>query len=219
MKLIREEADFQEVSYISEANKAGKKRLYITGPFLQYDKMNRNKRVYSKNVMDKAVKEYHKDYIDQKRSLGELNHPAEPIVNPERAAIRTDSLKPVGKNYYEGKAMVLSTPMGKIVENLIDDGCKVGVSSRGLGSLRPHRDGYNEVQDDFRLTTAADVVFDPSAQEAFVQGVYEAAEWIFESGAFRLVDLEIERQKLRESHIKHLHEQKLSLLRKFLGTL
>lgn len=219
MKLIKEDCDFQEVSYVAEAAKSGKKRMYIQGPFLQYDKMNRNKRVYSKKVMENAVNDYTRDYIDQKRSLGELNHPAEPVVNPERAAIRTESLKPVGKHYYEGKAMVLSTPMGKIVENLIDDGCKVGVSSRGLGSLRPHRDGYNEVGDDFRLTTAADVVFDPSAQEAFVEGVFEAAEWIYESGAFRLVDLEIEREKLRRANTARLHEQKLAMLKKFLGTL
>lgn len=219
MKLIKEDTDFQEVSYLTEASTNGKKRLYITGPFLQYDKVNRNKRAYGKKIMEKAVRDYQKDYIEQKRSLGELNHPAEPIVNPERAAIRTDSLKDDGKNYWVGKAMVLSTPMGKIVENLIDDGCKVGVSSRGLGSLRPHREGYNEVQDDFRLTTAADVVFDPSAQTAFVEGVYEAAEWIYESGAFHLVDLEIERQKLREASMRNLHEAKLNLLKKFLGTL
>ena len=218
MKLIKEDCDFSEMSCITEA-KGGKKRLYITGPFLQYDKMNRNKRVYSKRVMESAVNDYTRDYIDQKRSLGELNHPAEPIVNPERAAIRTESLKPVGKYYYEGKAMVLSTPMGKIVENLLDDGCKVGVSSRGLGSLRPHRDGYNEVGDDFRLTTAADVVFDPSAQEAFVEGVFEAAEWIFESGAFRLIDLEYQREQLRQANMARLQEQKLMLLKKFLGTL
>ena len=143
--------------------------------------------------MDCAVQKYKKDYVNKNRALGELNHPAEPVVNPERAAIMTTELVK-DKNFYVGKAKVLSTPMGKIVENLLGDGCTVGVSSRGLGSLKP-QNGTNVVQEDFMLTTAADVVFDPSAQSAFVEGVYEGKEWIMESGSLIEVDWEREREK------------------------
>lgn len=216
MKLIKEDIAFNDLSVISEGKES--KKIYIQGPFLQAEKINRNKRVYPQSVMDNAVAQYTKDYIVEKRALGELNHPAEPVVNPERAAIMTESLKKNGI-YYEGKAKVLSTPMGKIVENLLNDGVKVGVSSRGLGSLRPSREGYNEVQEDFVLTTAADVVFDPSAQTAFVEGVFEQATWIYESGAFRIVELEEQREKLLRAKHKQLNEAKLELFQTFLKTL
>jgi hypothetical protein len=168
--------------------------------------------------MDGAVNKYKEEYIDKKRALGELNHPAEPVVNPERAAIMTESLE---KNdiYYVGKAKVLSTPMGKIVESLVNDGCTVGVSSRGLGSLKPTREGYNEVQGDFILTTAADIVFDPSAQTSFVEGVFEQAEWIYESGVFVIQDLDIERNKLLHAKKSNLNEVKLNMFNKFLRDL
>ena len=159
-----------------------------------------------------------KRYIDKKRALGELNHPAEPVVNPERAAILTESLEQDGI-YYKGKAKVLSTPMGKIVENLLDDGVTVGVSSRGLGSLKPTRMGHNEVQSDFVLTTAADIVFDPSAQSSFVEGVYEQAEWIYESGIFSRIDLDIERKNLMLAKKSELNEVKLNMFNKFLRDL
>lgn len=213
MKLIKEDISFNDVTVITEGKEQKKK--YIQGPFLQAQKENRNGRIYPQYVMDKAVEEYSKNYIAQNRALGELNHPAEPVVNPERAAIMTKSLVKDGY-YYQGKAQVLSTPMGKIVENLLDDGVKIGVSSRGLGSLKMTREGHNEVQEDFVLTTAADVVFDPSAQEAFVEGVYESADWIFESGVWQRVDLEKARKELMETTARELNNTKLKLFKRFL---
>ena len=168
--------------------------------------------------MDAAVSKYKEDYIDKKRSLGELNHPAEPTVNPERAAILTESLEK-DDIYYKGKAKILSTPCGKIVESLVDDGVTIGVSSRGLGSLKPTREGYNEVQNDFVLTTAADIVFDPSAQSSFVEGVYEQAEWIFESGLFVQKDLYQARKELLMAEKNKINEVKLKLFNKFLRDL
>lgn len=218
MKLIREEASFNEMSVLTEGV-GDKKTLYISGPFLQSEKVNRNKRVYPQKIMDKAVEQYIKEYVEQKRALGELNHPAEPIVNPERAAILTTELKKDGI-YHVGKAKVLSTPMGKIVESLLKDGVKIGVSSRGLGSLKQNpREGYNEVQEDFVLTTAADVVFDPSAQEAFVEGIFEGAEWIYESGVYRAVDFEEQRERLRKAKRHDLMEAKLAAWQSFLDTI
>ena len=196
--------------------------MYITGPFLQAEKVNKNNRIYTEKVMDGAVDAYTNDYINEKRALGELNHPAEPVVNPERAAIMTESLSKTRASdavYYEGKAKVLSTPMGKIVENLLSDGVKIGVSSRGLGSLQPNREGYNMVGNDFILTTAADVVFDPSAQSSFVEGVFEQAEWIYESGIWKQIDLDYQREILKRASAKELNKVKLEVFESFLKTI
>tara|TARA_X000001316_G_C922303_1_gene37376 strand:+ start:2657 stop:3319 length:663 start_codon:yes stop_codon:yes gene_type:complete len=220
MKLIKEDITLNDVSVLTEG-KGDQKRMFITGPFLQAVKENKNKRIYPEAVMDNAVENYKIDYINEKRALGELNHPAEPVVNPERAAIMTESLKKTpGKDaiYYEGKAKVLSTPMGKIVENLLDDGVKVGVSSRGLGSLMP-TNGINIVGEDFTLTTAADVVFDPSAQSSFVEGVYEQAEWIYESGIWKQIDLDYQREILKKANAKELNKAKLEVFESFLKTI
>ncbi|MAE56313.1 MAG: primosomal protein [Porticoccaceae bacterium] len=220
MKLIKEDISFNDMQVLSEG-KGSDKRMYISGPFLQAVKENKNKRIYPEQVMDNAVANYQKDYIDEKRALGELNHPAEPIVNPERAAIMTESLKKTPTKeaiYYEGKAKVLSTPMGKIVENLLQDDVKIGVSSRGLGSLMP-TNGINIVGEDFTLTTAADVVFDPSAQSSFVEGVYEQAEWIYESGMWKQIDLDFQREKLKRAKMKELNKVKLEVFESFLKTL
>jgi len=218
MKLISESIpSVNEVSVLVEGKGEGKK-LYISGPFLQAEKVNRNNRVYPMATMEKAVEKYNQEYITEKRALGELNHPAEPMVNPERAAILTTELKKNGI-YFEGKAKVLSTPMGKIVENLLSDGVKIGVSSRGLGSLRQTREGFNEVQNDFVLTTAADVVFDPSAQSSFVEGVFESAEWIYESGIFRQIDLEEQQKRLKIANKRQLNEVKLDVFEKLLKSL
>lgn len=217
MKLICEEHNFRDMQILSEGS-GENKRLHIRGPFLQAEKVNRNNRVYPQHIMDKAVEQYVEEYVKESRALGELNHPPEPVVNPERAAILTTSLKRNGI-YYEGTAKVLSTPMGKIVENLLTDGVKVGVSSRGLGSLKQCKEGYNEVQEDFVLTTAADIVFDPSAQSSFVEGVYEQVEWIYESGIFRTVDLEEQRQRLMKAKKRELQETKLQMFEYFLETL
>jgi hypothetical protein len=217
MRLIKEDIRYSDIQTLSEGTGANKK-LYIKGPFLQAEKVNRNNRVYPQKIMDMAVERYIQEYVNQNRALGELNHPPEPVVNPERAAIMTTTLEKDGC-YYIGTAKVLSTPMGKIVENLISDGVKVGVSSRGLGSLKQSRDGYNEVQEDFMLTTAADIVFDPSAQTAFVEGVYEQASWIYESGAFVRLDLDMERERLIKARKADLLETKLHIFEKFLNQL
>ena len=221
MKLIKEDSSFNDMSVLTEG-KGANKRMYIKGPFLQAEKVNKNNRIYTEKVMDGAVDAYTNDYINEKRALGELNHPAEPVVNPERAAIMTESLtktKASDAVYYEGKAKVLSTPMGKIVENLLSDGVKIGVSSRGLGSLQPSREGYNMVGNDFILTTAADVVFDPSAQSSFVEGVFEQAEWIYESGIWKQVDLDYQREILKKSNMKELNTVKLKVFESFLKSI
>ena len=218
MKLIKEDANFHEMKVLTEGV-GEKKKLYISGPFLQAEKVNRNKRVYPQHVMDAAVEKYIEEYVERNRALGELNHPAEPVVNPERAAIMTTSLEKDGI-YYMGKAKVLSTPMGKIVENLLNDGVTIGVSSRGLGSLKQNpREGINEVQGDFVLTTAADVVFDPSAQEAFVEGIFEGAEWIYESGVYRPMEFEEQRDRLIKAKKKDLMEAKLQAFQSFMNNL
>jgi len=212
MKLIKENITFNDIEVLTEGSGADK-RLHIKGPFLQAEKVNRNNRVYPQGIMDKAVNKYIKEYVNKNRALGELNHPAEPIVNPERAAIMTTSLKKNGV-FYEGIAKVLTTPMGKIVQNLLDDGVTIGVSSRGLGSLKQHNEGYNEVQSDFIITTAADVVFDPSAQTAFVEGIMEESEWIYESGMFRHIELHEQRDIINNTKKRHLQEAKLRLWKK-----
>lgn len=217
MKLIREETNFSDFKLLSEG-KGDQKKLYIKGPFLQAEKVNRNNRVYPQRVMDSAVAKYIEEYVKHSRALGELNHPPEPVVNPERAAIMTTNLQKDGI-YWVGTAKVLSTPMGKIVENLLNDGVKIGVSSRGLGSLKSTREGINEVQQDFVLTTAADVVFDPSAQSAFVEGVYESKEWIYESGAYRAIDLEEQRERILRAKSAELNEVKLQIWQNFLKSL
>lgn len=218
MKLIAENIpSVNDVSVLVEG-KGDSKKLYISGPFLQAEKVNRNNRVYPMSIMEKAVEKYYEDYIKENRALGELNHPAEPVVNPERAAIMTTELKKNGI-YFEGKAKVLSTPMGKIVENLLNDGVKIGVSSRGLGSLKPMREGFNEVQNDFVLTTAADVVFDPSAQSSFVEGVMESAEWIYESGLFRQIDLEEQHKRMKLAKKRELAETQLAVFEKLMKSL
>ena len=221
MKLIKEDSSFNDMSVLTEG-KGANKRMYIKGPFLQAEKVNKNNRIYTEKVMDGAVDAYTNDYINEKRALGELNHPAEPVVNPERAAIMTESLSKTRASdavYYEGKAKVLSTPMGKIVENLLSDGVKIGVSSRGLGSLQPNREGYNMVGNDFILTTAADVVFDPSAQSSFVEGVFEQAEWIYESGIWKQIDLDYQREILKRANAKELNKVKLEVFESFLKTI
>ena len=217
MKLIREETSFSDFKVLTEG-KGEQKKLYIRGPFLQAEKVNRNNRVYPQRIMDSAVAKYVEEYVKHNRALGELNHPPEPVVNPERAAILTTNLQKDGI-YWVGTAKVLSTPMGKIVENLLSDGVKVGVSSRGLGSLKSNREGINEVQGDFVLTTAADVVFDPSAQSAFVEGVYESKEWIYESGVFRSIDMEEQRDRLIRAKKSELNEVKLQMWQSFMNKL
>ena len=191
MKLISEQIEGSE--YITEEKDNGEKSYKIKGVFMQSEVKNRNGRVYPFEVLDKEVKRYNKEYINEKRAFGELGHPDGPTVNLERASHMITSLKPEGKNFV-GQATILKTPMGRIVENLMDAGGKLGVSSRGMGSLE-QKNGANYVKNDFYLATAADIVADPSAPNAFVQGIMEGKEWVWDNGA--LVEEELIRMKKR----------------------
>ena len=179
VKLISEAVE--EVEYITEEKENGGKNYKIRGIFMQADIKNRNGRVYPMEVLDEEVKKYNKNFIKQNRAFGELGHPDGPTVNLERVSHMITSLKPDGKNFI-GEAKIMDTPMGKIVKNLMDEGAKLGVSSRGMGSLR-QKGGANVVSDDFYLATAADIVADPSAPNAFVEGIMEGKEWVWNNGA------------------------------------
>ena len=191
VKLISEE--IQDVEYICEQKEDGKKNYKIKGVFMQADIKHRNGRVYPMEVLNKEVRRYNKEYINEKRAFGELGHPDGPTVNLERASHMITRLYPDGKNFI-GEAKIMSTPMGEIVKTLMDEGAKLGVSSRGMGSL-DQKNGANYVRDDFYLATAADIVADPSAPNAFVEGIMEGKEWVWNNGS--LVEAELERAKQR----------------------
>ena len=191
VKLISEE--IQDVEYICEQKEDGKKNYKIKGVFMQADIKNRNGRVYPMEVLNKEVRRYNKEYINEKRAFGELGHPDGPTVNLERASHMITKLYPDGKNFI-GEAKIMSTPMGEIVKPLMDEGAKLGVSSRGMGSL-DQKNGANYVRNDFYLATAADIVADPSAPNAFVEGIMEGKEWVWNNGS--LVEAELERAKQR----------------------
>jgi hypothetical protein len=185
MKLFSEAVE--EVHYITEAKEGGGKNYKIKGIFLQADIKNRNGRVYPMEVLEKEVTRYNKKFINENRAYGELGHPDGPTVNLERVSHMVTELYPDGKNFV-GEAKIMETPMGKIVKNIIDEGGKLGVSSRGMGSL-DQKNGANYVRDDFYLATAADIVADPSAPNAFVEGIMEGKEWVWNNGA--LVEAEL----------------------------
>ena len=206
IKLISEEIN--DVEYITEQKEGGKKDYKIKGIFMQADIKNRNGRIYPMEVLQKEVQRYNKDQIKENRAYGELGHPEGPTINLERASHMITSLVPDGKNFI-GEAKILSTPMGKIVENLLSDGAKLGVSSRGMGSLAQKR-GANYVNGDFYLATAADIVADPSAPNAFVQGVMEGKDWVWDNGT--LVEAELVRMKDRiERRTKSRHAKEDAL--------
>ena len=216
MKLIREE--IESVDFIVE-QKNGKKSLYIEGVFLQGDIKNRNGRMYPMETLRKEVSRYNENHIQSGRALGELGHPEGPTVNLDRVSHKIVSLRESGSNFI-GKAKILSTPMGKIAQNLIDEGVKLGVSSRGIGSLSMTREGTNVVGEDFTLATAADIVADPSAPDAFVSGIMEGKDWVWDGGILR----EAAARKTY-NHIntkvtqKQLDEKKLDLFNHFLANL
>ena len=191
VKLISEE--IQDVDYLVEETEGGKKDYKIKGIFMQADVKNRNGRVYPMEVLQKEVNRYNKEYIREKRAFGELGHPDGPTVNLERASHMITKLYPDGKNFI-GEAKILKTPMGEIVKSLMDEGAKLGVSSRGMGSL-DQKNGANYVRNDFYLATAADIVGAPSAPNAFVEGIMEGKEWVWNNGT--LVEAELERAKQR----------------------
>ena len=178
MKLFREINE--EVQILTEESDKGDKKYFIEGVFLQGNLKNRNGRVYPMEILDKEASRYAKNFIEQKRAFGELGHPDGPTINLERVSHMITSLHKENDNYI-GKAKIMDTPYGKIVKNLIDEGAKLGVSSRGIGSLE-EKSGTNYVKDDFQLATAADIVADPSAPDAFVNGILEGKEWVYQAG-------------------------------------
>ena len=193
VKLISESI-VQDVEYITEEKQNGKKDYKIKGIFMQADIKNKNGRVYPMEILQKEVKRYNEEFINEKRAYGELGHPEGPTINLERASHMITALYPDGKNFI-GEAKILATPMGEIVKTLMDEGAKLGVSSRGMGSLEEKKDGASYVRNDFYLATAADIVSDPSAPSAFVEGIMEGKEWVWNHGA--LVQSELVEMKVR----------------------
>jgi len=217
MKLISEFVDYGVSPIIVEENEQGKKDYFIEGIFMQAAIKNRNGRIYPKDVMDKEVNRYVKEFVEKDRAFGELGHPDGPTINLDKVSHLITKLESDGDNYV-GRAKILSTPNGQIVRNLIDDGAKLGVSSRGLGSLE-QKGGAQVVKNDFQLATAADIVADPSAPEAFVEGIMEGVEWIYESGILKAVDAGKMRDTLRTAKRNKLEETKLNLWKKFIENL
>ena len=218
MKLIREE--IESVKVITEATKSGKKNLYIEGVFLQGNIKNRNGRMYPMETLQREVGRYMKEHVTTGRALGELGHPDGPTVNLDRVSHKITSLKESGTNFI-GRAKILeSTPMGKIASSLLSEGVKLGVSSRGIGSLKPTKEGFNVVGEDFMLATAADIVADPSAPDAFVEGIMEGKEWIWEGNILRERKAEEIKSKIDTlAGRKMLEEHKLSLFDEFINSL
>ena len=216
MKLIREE--IEKVEIIVE-NRNGKQSLYIEGVFLQGNICNRNGRMYPMETLRREVTRYNENHVAQGRALGELGHPEGPTVNLDRVSHKIVSLKESGSNFI-GKAKVLSTPMGKIAQSLLGEGVKLGVSSRGIGSLKQTKEGYNVVGEDFMLATAADIVADPSAPDAFVEGIMEGKEWVWDGGILREKYAEKTYKQINTLvDQKRLDEQKLNLFNDFLNSI
>ena len=217
MKLITETV--QDVRYLTEKKEDGGKAYYIEGPFLQTEIANRNGRIYRKHIMEKEVDRYIREYVNTKRAFGELGHPDGPSINLDRVSHMIVGLKEDGNNYI-GKAKIMTeTPMGRIVKNLIDEGAQLGVSSRGMGSLVQTKEGINEVQDDFYLATAGDIVADPSAPDAFVRGIMEGKEWVLVEGRFMERDFDRTRNYIQKTAGKDLNEAKIQAFQDFMQRL
>jgi hypothetical protein len=214
MKLITEMN--QDVKFLTEKKEDGTKSVYIEGIFMQAEKPNRNGRIYGRGIMEREVQKY-QELINEKRSLGELGHPPNPSINLNQVSHIITGLKFEGNDIY-GKAKILDTPMGKIAKNFIEEGVRLGVSSRGLGSVKLNKEGVNEVQDDFHLATV-DIVADPSAPDAFVQGIMESAEWILENGVWKAVQIEQAQNLIRKASKADLNKVKLQVFEQFLRTI
>ena len=217
MKLISEFNDYGIQPVIVEQNEKGEKDYFIEGIFMQSEIKNRNGRIYPKEVIQKEVKRYNKEFVEQDRAFGELGHPEGPTINLDKVSHMITKLEEDGNNFV-GRAKILSTPNGQIVKNLIDDGAKLGVSSRGLGSLES-KGNAQYVKDDFQLATAGDIVADPSAPEAFVEGIMEGVEWVYESGILKAKDLDQMQKDLKTARLNKLEETKLNLWKRFVENL
>ena len=213
MKLIKEV--FEQNKLIVE-DKDGKKNLYLEGVFLQSEVKNRNGRMYPEQTMDKEVNRYIKEYVEKNRAYGELGHPDTPSINLDRVSHIITSLKKEGTNWV-GRAKILETPMGNIAKGLLDGGAQLGVSSRAMGSLKSGKDGVQIVQDDFMLSTAADIVADPSAPDAYVSGIMEGKEWTYIDGKFVEKDIEEAQRFIRKASFRQLEEAKIRAFQDFLS--
>jgi hypothetical protein len=214
MRLIREV--FEQTNTIVESKLGKGKEYFIEGIFLQSELVNRNGRLYTESVMDKEVGRYIKESVDKNRAYGELGHPDTPSINLDRVSHMIVSLRKEGTNYI-GKAKILETPMGQIARGLLDGGANLGVSSRALGSLQTNNEGVQIVQDDFMLSTAADIVADPSAPDAFVRGIMESKEWVFVDGKFVEQHIEEAQRSIRKASSRNLQEAKIYAFQKFLS--
>ena len=223
MKLIKELTE--EVHYITENSNEGKK-FFIEGIIMQGDIKNRNGRIYPSSVLMKEMNRYNNEYVSKKRAFGELGHPSNPTINLDRVSHLFTELRQDGSNAV-GKARVVDTPMGNIVKNLISEGASLGISSRGMGSVKTNKEGIMEVQSDFILATAGDIVADPSAPSAFVNGIMEGAEWVFDLAVGWRPQNELDRiveeikpikKKISSVDIKQLEEQKIDWFKRFLGS-
>ena len=212
MKLITE--TIEKIEVLTE-EKNGKKDYKIRGVFMQADIKNRNGRIYPVETLAKEVKRYTNEFINKKRAFGELGHPDGPTVNLERVSHMITSLKPEGKNFI-GEAKVMDTPYGKIVKNLIDEGAQLGVSSRGIGSIQ-QMSGRNVVGKDFYLATAADIVADPSAPDAFVEGIMEGKEWVWDNGVLKSMEVEQYKEEIEKTKRAELAEKKADIFKNFLS--
>ena len=216
MKLITELTE--DVKYVTEASENGKKNLYIEGIFLQCERANRNHRSYKIGTMKREVNRYMKEFVEKGRAFGELGHPNGPSINLDRVSHLIMNLRQEG-NDFVGRAKITETPMGNIARGLIESGAQLGVSSRGMGSLAPGKDGIMEVQDDFFLATAADIVADPSAPDAFVQGIMEGVEWVWDNGIIKAQHIDEMKSSVKKASRADLEEAKIAAFEKFLGLL
>lgn len=216
MKLITELTE--DVKYVTESSESGKKNLYIEGIFLQCEIANRNKRMYREETMQREVNRYMKEFVEKGRAFGELGHPDGPSINLDRVSHIITNLRQEGKNFI-GRAKITETPMGNIAKGLIESGAQLGVSSRGMGSLAAGKNGIMEVQDDFFLATAADIVADPSAPDAFVQGIMEGVEWVWDNGIIKAQRVEEMRDSVKTASKAQLEEAKIAAFEKFLSLL
>ncbi|NBX98068.1 primosomal protein [bacterium] len=215
MKLITEINE--QVNIINEATESGKKDFFIEGVFLQAELKNRNGRIYPLQVMEREVNRYMNEYVNKNRAYGELGHPSGPTINLERVSHMTKSIRKEGSDYI-GRAKIMDTPYGNIVKNLMSEGATLGVSSRGMGSLK-EKNGVMEVQDDFWLATAADIVADPSAPDAFVRGIMEGKEWVWDNGIIKEMEVDSYKKTIQKTTAKDLEKVQMRVFEDFISKL
>jgi hypothetical protein len=216
MKLITEINE--SVKILTEANESGGKSFFIEGIFMQAELPNRNNRMYSLPILQKETDRYVTEYVNKNRAYGELGHPEGPTINLERVSHMIKSLKQDGNNFI-GKAKIMETPYGNIVKNLLSEGASIGVSTRGMGTLEEGKNGVKMVKDDFYLATAADIVADPSAPDAYVRGIMEGKEWVWDNGVIREADVQRQKEVIQKSSKKDLEETMIKVFENFISKL